>query len=97
MNEGPLTFAQHLLAADEEPVAGCRRILLAYLAENERLLGDLTADLDLAVHEARKNVKRMRAMLRLLRRFWATTPSHKPTVSSRPPPICWRRCVIERC
>jgi CHAD domain-containing protein len=67
MTEEPLTFAKYVLAAGEEPVAGCRRILLAYLAENGALLQDQAMDLDLAVHEARKNVKRMRALLRLIR------------------------------
>ncbi|MCA9987321.1 MAG: CHAD domain-containing protein [Anaerolineales bacterium] len=67
MTEEPLTFAQYVLATGEEPVAGCCRLLLAYLAENCALLQDDEMDLDLAVHEARKNVKRMRAFLRLIR------------------------------
>ena len=65
-DESP-AFAKYVLAAGEKTVAGCRRILLAYLADNGALLQDTEMDLDLAVHEARKNVKRIRAFLRLIR------------------------------
>ena len=54
------------LGADESLAAGLRRLSLDEL---DRAIGGLTlgSDLDQAVHEARKSMKRLRALLRLLR------------------------------
>src|SRR5665811_762772 len=54
------------LGVDEPLSAGLRRLSLD---EFDRAIGGLTqgSDLDQAVHEARKSMKRLRALLRLIR------------------------------
>ena len=55
------------LLADETVDAGIKRILQGVLAESEQLLAEPGDDRDTAVHNARKNCKRLRAVLRLVR------------------------------
>lgn len=55
------------LQAHETSVAAVRRIGLELIDENLQLLSDQTLDGDLAIHEARKNFKRLRALLWLTR------------------------------
>ncbi len=55
------------LQAHETPAEAIRRIGLGLIDENLHLLQDETGDRDKAIHEARKNFKRLRAVLRLIR------------------------------
>ena len=55
------------LEEHEESIPGVKRILLAWIDENIVLLTAETDERDNAVHESRKNFKRMRAALRLIR------------------------------
>lgn len=55
------------LQAHETPADAIRRIGLGLIDENLHLLQDETGDRDEAIHEARKNFKRLRAVLRLVR------------------------------
>lgn len=55
------------LLAEETIEAGLKRILMELLAESRQLLLEPGEERDTAVHNARKNGKRLRAVLRLIR------------------------------